>query len=57
MEAETGQFAIGEKVSDRSRKQFLFWDLRPKKTIASGCRVRYAGLQGEVRRGNEYFPG
>jgi hypothetical protein len=42
-------FAIGEKVSGQSRKQFLFWDLKSKKVIASGCRVGGCRLQGEVR--------
>jgi hypothetical protein len=47
-----GDFAISEKVSGRSQKQFLFWDLRSKKAIASGCNPRGWGLQGEVRRRN-----
>jgi hypothetical protein len=42
-------FAIGEKVSGRSQKQFLFWDLRSKKAITSGCGVGGCKLQGEIR--------
>jgi hypothetical protein len=42
-------FAIGEKVSGWSQKQFLFWDLRSKKAIADWCRVGGCRLQGEVR--------
>ena len=34
---EPRQFAISEKVSGLRRKQFLFWDLRSKKMIVSGC--------------------
>jgi hypothetical protein len=45
----TRDFAIGEKVSGRSQKQFLFWDLRSKKAIADWCRVGGCRLQGEVR--------
>jgi hypothetical protein len=41
-------FAIGEKVSGRSQKQFLFWDLRSKKAIADWCRVGGCRLQDEV---------
>lgn len=47
-EAEPRQFAICRKVSGQSRKQFLFWDLRPKKAIASGCNPSGCRLQGEV---------
>jgi hypothetical protein len=42
-------FAISEKVSGQSQKQFLFWDLRSKKAIADWCRVGGCRLQGEVR--------
>jgi hypothetical protein len=39
----TRNFAISEKVSGQSRKQFLFWDLRSKKPIALGCNPRGKG--------------
>lgn len=42
-------FVIGEKVSGRSQKHFLFWNLRPKKAICSGCNPGGCGLQGEAR--------
>jgi hypothetical protein len=48
-DAAAKDFAIGEKVSGQSRKLFLFWDLRSKKAIASGCNPRGCELQGEVR--------
>jgi hypothetical protein len=41
-------FAIRQKVSGRSLKQFLFWDLRSKKVIGSGCNPGGCGLQGEA---------
>ena len=42
-------FVIGEKVSGQSRKLFLFWDLRSKKAISSGCNPGGCELQGEIR--------
>ncbi|HEU0145012.1 MAG TPA: hypothetical protein VFQ47_09530, partial [Nitrososphaera sp.] len=41
-------FVIGEKVSGRSRKQFLFWDLRSKRAIASGCNPRGVGCRVSI---------
>ena len=46
--AETGEFAISRKFPALTQKQFLFWDLRSKKAIASGCNPRGCRLQGEV---------
>jgi hypothetical protein len=45
---ELRQFAIGRKVLGGSQKQFLFWDLRSKKAITSGCNPRGCRLQDEV---------
>jgi hypothetical protein len=45
IETVTARSGFGAKLE----KQFLFWDLKSKKAIASGCRVGGCGLQGEVR--------
>jgi hypothetical protein len=44
---ETGKALSG--FGAKPEKQFLFWDLRSKKAIGSGCKVRGCRLQGEVR--------
>jgi hypothetical protein len=44
---ETGKARSG--FGAKPEKQFLFWDLRSKKAIASGCRVEGCRLQGELR--------
>jgi hypothetical protein len=40
---ETGKARSG--FGAKPEKQFLFWDLRSKKAIASGCRVGGAGCR------------
>jgi hypothetical protein len=36
-DAATRDFAISEKVSGRSQKQFLFWDLSQKRRSPQGA--------------------
>ena len=45
LETDKARSGFGAKTE----KQFLFWDLRSKKAIASRCKVGGCRLQGEVR--------